>query len=264
MGRRKKIVVILGFMLLLVCGVGTLTYTFSDWSGVKTFLREKVSSFYGSQNGISLVSDPRYNSTLKPNPAQSLGHGSNTGLGSPLRPYSRRTFAFRRLISRYSEDFSGPPERYIIPVVGVVRSSLVSTFGAARPGGRTHQGTDIFAERGTEVVSATDGVVVRVGSIRLGGNMVMVFGEGLNLYYYAHLDSHAENLKVGDRVYAGQVIGYVGNSGNAATTPPHLHFGMYSTKGELPWMSFHRSSLDPFPFLIERGKTIWQGIKVRS
>jgi len=119
------------------------------------------------------------------------------------------------------------PRELTVPVEGVARASLRSTWGAPRSGGRTHRGTDIFARRGTPVLSATRGVVWKVGGDPLGGRVAIVLGEGRAFYYYAHLDRWAEGIRVGGEVLPGQVLGFVGNTGNAATTPPHLHFGVY-------------------------------------
>lgn len=120
------------------------------------------------------------------------------------------------------------PSRLTVPVRGVARASLRSSFGEPRSGHRRHEGIDIFARRGTPVVAAAAGEVVRIGTAdRLGGNTVWVAGEGARLYYYAHLQRFARGLHVGERVAAGAVLGYVGNTGNARHTPPHLHFGIY-------------------------------------
>ena len=112
-----------------------------------------------------------------------------------------------------------------VPVAGVSRARLVSTFGARRDGGRRrHQGVDIFAPRGTPVLAAHDGVVVHIGHARLGGLVVHTFGRRGVLAYYAHLDHLRRGLVVGELVVEGEVLAYVGNTGNARTTPPHLHF----------------------------------------
>jgi len=124
--------------------------------------------------------------------------------------------------------YSGSPGALALPVHGVKRAALHSSFGEPRSGHRKHQGIDIFARRGTPVVAAAEGVVVRIGTTdRLGGNTVWVAGKPSTLYYYAHLDRFARGLRVGDHVAPGDVLAYVGNTGNARTTPPHLHFGVY-------------------------------------
>lgn len=138
---------------------------------------------------------------------------------------------------RYLRD----PDTLSVPVAGVSRGHLRSTFGAPRPGGRKHRGTDIFAPRGTPVIAAADGIVWRVGENRLGGRVVWVFGEGAALYYYAHLDDWAPGLDEGQLVRRGEIVGFVGKTGNAATTPPHLHFGIY------PLRFFRFGVIDPVP-----------------
>jgi murein DD-endopeptidase MepM/ murein hydrolase activator NlpD len=113
------------------------------------------------------------------------------------------------------------------PVADARPRDLQSVFGDPRDAGRRqHEGVDIFATRGTHVVSATDGLVTRVGENNLGGRVVWVWDRRRSLMlYYAHLDEQL--VTTGTRVIAGEVIGTVGNTGNARTTPPHLHFGIY-------------------------------------
>ena len=126
------------------------------------------------------------------------------------------------------------------PVRGRTASAVKSVFGDARDGGRRdHHGIDIFAPRETPVIAAADGYVTWVGTNNLGGNVVWVWdaARGQN-HYYAHLSRQA--VTTGQRVSAGDVVGYVGNTGNARSTPPHLHFGIYS-RGEGP--------IDPLPFV---------------
>jgi peptidoglycan LD-endopeptidase LytH len=124
-----------------------------------------------------------------------------------------------------------PDGKLAVPVAGVSAAQIKDSWHAPRSGGRLHEGQDIFARRGTAVRSATEGYVVRVGESPLGGNTVLVVGAGGRSYYYAHLDSYAPWLAVGDFVTPEAVIGYVGTTGNAAGTPPHLHFGVYTPAG---------------------------------
>jgi len=131
------------------------------------------------------------------------------------------------------------PQSVAVPVAGVVRRNLVDTWGGARSGGRRHEGIDIFAPRGTAVIAATEGIVASIGENRLGGRSVWVYGPGRQRHYYAHLDRYEETLSAGDRVAAGDVLGYVGNSGNAQGTPPHLHYGIYTMSG----------AINPYPLL---------------
>mgnify|MGYP006291742637 CR=1 FL=1 len=126
------------------------------------------------------------------------------------------------------------------PVEGKGMRDIHIFFGDPRDGGRRlHEGVDIFAARGTPVLSVSEGTVWRVGTRELGGKTVVVrdASRGFN-YYYAHLDvQYAER---GQKVVPGDLLGAVGNTGNAITTPPHLHFGIYAAR----WQA-----LDPWNFL---------------
>lgn len=126
------------------------------------------------------------------------------------------------------------------PVEGHGVRAVQSRFGVARDGGRReHHGVDIFAPRGTPVLASSAGVVNRVQDTNIGGKVVWVRDPVRNAsLYYAHLDSQA--VSAGQEVFPGDTLGFVGNTGNARTTPPHLHFGLYR-RGEGP--------VDPFPFL---------------
>ncbi len=148
-----------------------------------------------------------------------------------------------RAIVRYR----APAKTWIVPVAGVRPEDLRSSWQAPRSGGRKHRGIDIFAEKGTPVVAATDGLVMRVGTDRLGGNVVWMLGQGLQVHYYAHLDSFADGLEAGQHVRAGDVLGTVGNTGNARTTPSHLHFAL----SHASFSRRTRTAYDPTPVLRE-------------
>ena len=140
------------------------------------------------------------------------------------------------------------------PVEGRDTGAIRSTFGAPRDGGRReHHGVDIFAPRGTPVLSAGEGRVSRVSETSVGGRVVWVRDEerGMSVYY-AHLDTQL--VERGARVQAGDTLGTVGNTGNARTTPPHLHFGLY-VRGEGPvdpWFWLHDPGGSPAPLRVER------------
>jgi murein DD-endopeptidase MepM/ murein hydrolase activator NlpD len=134
--------------------------------------------------------------------------------------------ALRRVRDIIAISRTSPVLPYPVPVEGVTRKRLIDSWGAARSGNRHHQGIDIFARCGTPVLSATDGIVFTVGTNRLGGQIVRVFGPGGHWHYYAHLSRYGD-VREGQRIAAGTVLGYVGDTGNAKGTPCHLHYGIY-------------------------------------
>lgn len=159
-----------------------------------------------------------------------------TGLGGML--IDNLVF-YGRVAHLYTQE----PERKIaMPLEDVSKRQIADTWGAPRGTGRTHEGQDIFAPKGTPILSATKGYVYRIGENNLGGQTVSVISAGGRVYYYAHLDQYARGLEVGDPVTTRTVLGYVGTTGNAVGTPPHLHFGIYTTTG----------AINPLPLLSDR------------
>lgn len=107
----------------------------------------------------------------------------------------------------------------------------IDSFLAPRSGGRQHQGIDIFAPTGTNLFAVERGVIAKVGTNRLGGIKLWLYGESGTTYYYAHLLAFAPGIRDGLVVEAGDMVGYVGNTGNAISTPPHLHFEIHPGNG---------------------------------
>src|SRR5690554_2268788 len=134
----------------------------------------------------------------------------------------------------------------IIPVENKSKKSLNNSYDTPRTGERKHEGIDIFAYRGTAILNAKEGFLIYRGRNILGGNVIKIFGTDKRIYYYAHMDSFAE-LETGCRIKQGEIIGYVGNTGNAISTPPHLHFEIMEiswlfpliTKNINPYHEFH-------------------------
>jgi murein DD-endopeptidase MepM/ murein hydrolase activator NlpD len=134
-----------------------------------------------------------------------------------------------------------------IPVRGVERNALYDSFSAAR-GARTHEAIDIMAARGTPVVAVEDGRITKLFTSKAGGLTIYQFDPSETfVYYYAHLDSYASNLREGMAVKKGDVIGYVGSTGNASPNAPHLHFAISRLTGDKQW--WKGEPINPYPIL---------------
>jgi murein DD-endopeptidase MepM/ murein hydrolase activator NlpD len=123
-----------------------------------------------------------------------------------------------------------PTATHVFPVVG--GASFTNDWGGPRPGGRSHQGIDLFAATGTPVVAISDGTLFKVGWNRIGGWRFWLRDRWGNEFYHAHLSAFAPAAREGAVVKAGTVIGFVGNTGDAKTTPPHLHFEIHPSGGD--------------------------------
>lgn len=111
----------------------------------------------------------------------------------------------------------------MVPVAGVEPARVPDSFNEPRDGGRLHRASDLVAPRGTPVVAAASGTILRLSQNTRGGNTIyMSDDDGRFVYYYAHLDRYSDRAATGAHVWQGTVIGYVGSSGNAPV--PHLHF----------------------------------------
>jgi|GEM_PF-613981 len=141
---------------------------------------------------------------------------------------------------RYTLRLTRGPSLGTFPVQGRADDAIGSFWGVDRDGGaRHHEGIDIFAPRGTPAVAAAAGTITRLDNTRLGGNVVWLSADGTNEHlYYAHLDRQL--VQPGQHVRSGDTLGLVGNTGNARTTAPHLHFGVYRAG---------RGAVDPLPFV---------------
>lgn len=159
-----------------------------------------------------------------------------TGLGSAL---AGKIIFYARVVRLSMQQ---PDAKIVMPLPEVAKRQISDTWHAPRGTDRLHEGQDIFAPKGTPILSATNGFVYNIGENNLGGQTVSVIGAGGRIYYYAHLDAYAPGLAVGDRVNTRTVLGYVGTTGNAQGTPPHLHFGIYTSSG----------AINPLPLLTDR------------
>lgn len=159
-----------------------------------------------------------------------------TGLGAAI---GDKLALYARVVRLYTQE----PDRTIaMPLEDVSKRQIADTWHASRGTDRLHEGQDIFAPKGTPVLSATSGYVFNIGENKLGGQTVSVVGAGGRVYYYAHLDAYGPGLEEGDWVTTRTVLGFVGTTGNAQGTPPHLHFGVYTMSG----------AINPLPLLTDR------------
>lgn len=159
-----------------------------------------------------------------------------TGLGGAI--VGKLEF-YARIARLYAQT---PDSTLAMPLVAVSRKQIANTWHAPRGSERVHEGQDIFAPQGTPILSATRGYVYKIGENNLGGKTVSIIGAGGRIYYYAHLDSYSPSLAEGDLVTTKTVLGFVGTTGNAQGTPPHLHFGVYTSSG----------AINPLPLLSDR------------
>ena len=140
-----------------------------------------------------------------------------------------------------------------MPVVGIRAQDLNDSWHDLRDGGaRLHKGIDIFARRGTEVVAVADGIISFIGDQPKGGHCVWLTTENGASFFYAHLDRWAPGLYEGMELQGGDLLGFVGNTGNAAHTPSHLHFGINQND----------EMVNPYPLLAHAAPTIHARVHV--
>jgi murein DD-endopeptidase MepM/ murein hydrolase activator NlpD len=135
-----------------------------------------------------------------------------------------------------------------MPVEGIVPDQLTRQFDQPRGGARKHEALDILAPRGTPVKAVEDGRIARLFHSNAGGITIYQFDPSERYcYYYAHLERYAAGLSEGDQVRRGQVIGYVGTSGNAPKDTPHLHFAIFRLTADKRW--WEGTPIDPYDVL---------------
>jgi len=150
-------------------------------------------------------------------------------------------------------DAVAPADALLLPVAGIEASQLTDTFNQTRDGTRRHEALDIMAPRGTPVLAASDGMVAKLFTSVPGGLTIYEFDPTRTYaYYYAHLDRYAAGLAEGNAVHRGDVIGYVGSTGNASEDAPHLHFAIFLLGPEKQW--WKGTAIDPYPLLAKRSQ----------
>lgn len=186
----------------------------------------------GSSDGLADVDTPIIEPQQRPStpPSPVATTGSSTPVLKPAPP----------------EDLA--KRDFEIPVEGVKPDQLVRSFEDSRSGSRSHEAIDILAPRNTPVKAVEDGTIARLFESKAGGTTIYQFDPtGQYCYYYAHLERYAAGLEEGDKVRKGQVIGYVGTSGNAPKNTPHLHFAIFKLTAAKHW--WEGTPIDPYDIL---------------
>lgn len=141
-----------------------------------------------------------------------------------------------------------PSQGLLVPVAGVQAAQLVDTYTQARSGGRSHDAIDIVAPRGTPVYAVEDGRIAKLFLSKPGGITLYQFDPSERLaYYYAHLDGYADGIAEGKLLKRGDLIGYVGSTGNADPSAPHLHFAIFALGPDKKW--WQGTAVNPYPLL---------------
>ncbi|WP_271679703.1 M23 family metallopeptidase [Thermomonas mangrovi] len=137
----------------------------------------------------------------------------------------------------------------LIPVQGIAAAALHDTFNDARSEGRRHDAIDIMAPAGTPVLAVADGRIEKLFLSDRGGITLYQFNPArTRAYYYAHLQRYADGIAEGQALRRGQVLGYVGATGNADPSAPHLHFAVFALGPEARW--WEGAALNPYPMLV--------------
>ena len=144
------------------------------------------------------------------------------------------------------------------PIVGLSAGDLHDTFDQLR-GVARHEAIDIMEPRGTPVHAVVDGTIAKLFLSKPGGNTIYLFDDsGDFCYYYAHLDRYAPNIREGMHVSRGEIIGFVGSTGNASPSAPHLHFTIFQLGPEKHW--WKGTAINPYPVLMHLLKIGADGI----
>jgi peptidoglycan LD-endopeptidase LytH len=190
----------------------------------------------------------------KPVPAAEPAVVATTGVSSPEAPVAKATIAPRSAAIEAApvplgDAITALTKRHLlIPVTGVEAGQLKDTFDDARALGRRHDAIDIMAPRGTEVRAVDDGTIAKLFTSAAGGLTIYQFDPTQTFsYYYAHLDHYAAGIAEHQEVRRGQLLGYVGSSGNASEKAPHLHFAIARLGTDHSW--WKGDPINPYPLL---------------
>ena len=195
---------------------------------------------------VSIVSILSGFRTTPPMPAVDLPPSAPIAIGTPLPPTESPT------PNPEPANFVGRMN-LIIPVTGVRPDQLVDTYSDARSEGRTHDAIDIMAPAETPVIAAADGKILKLWQSEKGGTTIYQLSANQEMvFYYAHLSHYADGLSEGNLVRQGQVIAYVGDTGNAGAGNYHLHFSISLVTD--PKRYWEGTNINPYPLLQNRAQ----------
>ena len=228
--------------LAFVCGfvVGVVSLTLGLWSSgtlTRSVSATTVSSVPAADERPEIPPPPSM-------PAESLSKGPpssvQAAMAAPAPPES---------VTQPPGDAGSLPS-LSMPVEGIDPAALTDTFSETHAG-HAHEAQDIMAARGTPVLAVDEGNVVKLFTSKEGGLTVYQFNNAREYcYYYAHLDRYAPGLKEGTLLRRGDLVGYVGSTGNASADAPHLHFAVFKLGPEREW--WKGTAIDPLPLLRRR------------
>jgi murein DD-endopeptidase MepM/ murein hydrolase activator NlpD len=234
---------LLTFLLGVLVGAGGL------FAWLRQMPHEPVATVQAANTGsLPAPPGPDIESKLPPAPKVTP---DLTELDLPLRPPAAALAATGDANANANVATPAPaPGKLMVPVDGMKLASIKDNFDQPRGSERHHEALDIMAPKGTKVVAATDGKVAKLFTSKPGGVTIYEFDPSEKYaYYYAHLDRYADGLREGADIKRGDVIGYVGATGNADPNAPHLHFAVFELTPEKQW--WKGTPIDPYPLLGE-------------
>jgi murein DD-endopeptidase MepM/ murein hydrolase activator NlpD len=220
-----------------LAGRGKLTVLSAGRHGITGMRAKLTRSYKGTRRGTVVTiafASASARDAIRP-PKRERSNPGDRKPGKPKEPPRRRAPATPESKLRERSTKGG----FAFPVL-MGKHRYSDDWGAARQNTGRHQGNDVFAPAGTPVLAVTDGTLRRVGTARVPGNRLYLWSDTGDYYFYGHLSSFEADARSGRRVKAGQVLGYVGSTGDAEPTPPHVHFEVHPGAG---------GPVNPYPFL---------------
>jgi murein DD-endopeptidase MepM/ murein hydrolase activator NlpD len=249
---RARFLVVSIFVATLLA-LGLLIWKLNAGPGTARDSTLTVSSNEGARD-IPAVAQTPSPPVREPSPAASV---STAAAALEATPSPAGQPAAEPSSSPYAEATPGAEtttaQKLIVPVEGIKPEQLADTFTASRSEGRTHDAIDIIAPRGTPVVAVADGLITKLFLSKPGGITVYQLSHDRKMiYYYAHLERYADGLKEGHYARQGEVIGYVGDTGNAGPGNYHLHFSVMLVRD--PGRYWEGVNINPYPLLRRDGR----------